>query len=322
MGMFRRNRGTTFSDFDPRSPLDPGKPDEAIAALRAAVRAYKNERFNYYAGQMSGRTDVVNGSPRIVAGLGVAGIVLTSAAVVVRALSLPDVAILRWTGGDLVLLALAAGAYTVMAALQLYARLTEAPGGYFRAAATIVAIRDLWTEYQFAEIARGLVPADSDGAREIERWRAPIQEFCEKLDAIVAKELTDWQAAYAATAQLRTETAEKGLQAALTELKTSAEAAATAARAAADAAAAGRLPASLNLTLGTATTAGKMVVKIDGTKAGEGNGQRSFALAGLTQGEHVIRVEFTPAAAGGTMTPYEKAVLLRGGINDVSIPVP
>lgn len=319
------NAGTTFSDFKLKAPLDPGNPQTSVENLREAVRTYKDDRFNYYQKLMRRRSDVVNGLPYGAGALAVIGILFTAGAVVARTLGLAK---LVGEGADLVMMAVAVVAYALMSAGLLYERLTESSGGYFRAIATIVAIRELWTAYQFDEIGRSLAPKDTDGAKEIERWHVPIKEFCKALDAIVAKEMTDWQAAYEATAKLRSDTANEGLKAVITELKASADAAATSAKEAAKKAdeaatalAATRAPATLNLSLGAATTAGTAIIKIDGTEVAKGTNQRSFSIGQLTQGVHQIRIEFTPSANGSAMAPYEKAIDLKGGINDATITV-
>ena len=320
-------QGTTFSDFKPKPEPDPAKPKESVEALRAAAQAYKDDRLTYYRNQMRDRTDVVNRLPIGAAVLAVIGILFTAGAVVVRTLTLATV--FGANAADVVMMAVAVIAYALMSAILIFERLTESSGGYFRAAATVVAIRDLWTAYQFADIGRSLVPAESDGAQEIKRWSEPIAEFCKALDAIVANEMTAWQAAYETTAKLRSDTAEAGLAAAITQIKASADAAVAAAREAAtkaeeaaSAAAAAQAPASLNLSLGTATTAGTAAIKIDGRGVASGTNQRSFSITGLHQGDHHIRVEFTPAATGSSMTPYEKSVRLAGGINAETIAIP
>lgn len=327
-------KGSTFSDLEIDPPLDPAEPAESIASLRAAVEKYKNQRVDWYRGQMRRRSALVNGLPGIAALLAVVGILFTSGAAVVRTLSLAQV--VDWTAGDLVMTGVAVVAYTLMSAALLYERLTEGSGGYFRAAAAVAAIRDLWSAYQFADIARSLAPAKDDPKEEIERWRAPAADFCKALDAIVADEMIAWKTAYQAAAKQRGDIAEAGLAAAVGEMKAAAETAVNAAKEAskkaeeaakkaeeaAKAAADAQAPATLNLSLGTATTAGTAVVKLDGKQVASGINQRSFSITPLKQGEHHIRVEFTPSAAGSSMTPFEKSVRLGGGISDLTIEVP
>lgn len=339
-----RPQGSTFSDFKPKMDADPAQPKESVRALREAAQVYKDERLTYYRNQMRRRTDVVNRLPTAAAVLGVIGILFTSAAVIVRTLSLADP---DWANADIKMMAVALGAYALMSAMLIFERLTESSGGYFRAAETVVAIRDLWTAYQFGDIARSAVEPAKDGSVEIERWRAPIETFCTSLDAIVGKEMTAWQTAYRETAKLLSDTADSGLQSVITEIKAAAEAAAKEAKEkaeeatkkaeevrkkaeeaakkaedAAKAAADAQAPATLNLSLGTATTAGTAAIKIDGKVVASGVNQRSFSITRLKQGEHHLRVEFTPSAEGSTMTPFEKSIRLQGGINTETIAVP
>src|SRR5687768_7238380 len=99
MRIFRAGpaQGSTFSDLKLDPPLDPSKPEEWVARLREAVKAYKDERFAWYLGQMRQRSGLVNGLPGISAVLGVIGILSTSGAVVVRTLSLATV--IDWPTG-------------------------------------------------------------------------------------------------------------------------------------------------------------------------------------------------------------------------------
>ncbi|HLL30408.1 MAG TPA: hypothetical protein VK403_05370 [Allosphingosinicella sp.] len=327
--------------------VDPQKPKESVQALREAAQSYKDERLTYYRNQMRRRTNLVNRLPTAAAVLGVIGILLTSGAVIVRTLSVADSAPDGWANGDIKLMAVALAAYALMSAMLIFERLTESSGGYFRAAETVVLIRDLWTAYQFGDIARSAVDPDTNGSAEIERWRAPIETFCKSLDAIVGKEMTAWQTAYRETAKLLSDTADSGLKSVITEIKAAAETAAKEAKEkaeeatkkaeeatakaeeaakkaqeAAKASADAQAPATLNLSLGTATTAGTAVIKIDGKEEARGVNQRSFSFTQLKQGEHHLRVEFTPSADGSTMTPFEKSIRLAGGINAETIAVP
>ena len=322
----RTRRGGTFGDFTLAAPVDSGDVAGSLSSLRAAVRQYKDVRLDWYVGQMQSRSRLANGVPGIAAALGVIGLLMTSAMVIARALALSGLN--PWKNADVVIAAIAVVAYAAMSAVLLYERLTEGSGGYFRAVATVVAIRDLWTAYDFDEIGRSLAPASPDPAAEMERWRAPIETFCKALDGIVANELVAWQAAYQATARLRDGAADEGLRHAVIELKTSAEAAASAARADAQkaeeatrAASAARLTATLNLSLGSAVTQGSAIILLDGAEQSKGRNQRSFSISGLSQGIHHIRVEFTPSAPGSAMIAYEKAVRLEGGINTETIAV-
>ncbi|HYI41736.1 MAG TPA: hypothetical protein VE053_15620 [Allosphingosinicella sp.] len=328
MGIFRKAspRGSTFSDLELVPPLDPKDSERSVATLRKAVERYKDDRFDWYLDQMRRRSRLVNGLPGASALLGVVGILSTTGAVVVRTLNAATV--IDWTNGDLLLAGAAVVAYTLMSAGLLYERLIEGSGGYFRAAEAVVAIRDLWSAYQFEDVARSLAPA-KQGAEELERWRVPAEAFCKALDKIVAAELTEWQAAYHTAAKLRSDTSEEGLKAALAEIKLSADSAASSAaeaarkaEEAAKAAADANAPATLDLSLGTAKTGGTAVIKIDGKEVARGLDQRSFSITQLRQGEHHVRVEFTPSAAGGTMVPFEKSIRLGSGITEATVAVP
>ncbi|WP_395391179.1 hypothetical protein WBP07_11470 [Novosphingobium sp. BL-8A] len=326
MGIFRRKgwQGNTFSDFEFDSKVDITDPELAVPALQKAVRIYKNERLAYYQGQMRARSDVVNRLPIGAAVLAVIGVLFTAGAVVARTLSLAQFISVGW---DLVMMAVAVIAYAFMSATLLYERLTEGSGGYFRAAATVAAIRDLWTAYQFGEIGRSIAPRE-EGAAETNRWLTPIKEFCESVDDIVAKEMTDWQAAYETAAKARSDAATDGLKGSIEELQKTAQAAADSAKEAAkkadDAAnlvGASLAPATLNLSLGTATTAGTATIKIDGVQVATCANQRKFSISKLSQGEHHIRIEFTPSTTGGATEAYEEAITLKSGINEVTISV-
>jgi hypothetical protein len=317
-----RNPGNTFSELKLDPPLDPANPGKSVETLRAAVQKYKESRFDWYQGQMRSRSDVVNSFPKYAAWLGGGGVVLTSTAAVFRILGEVGSGIGDgyW---DLRLMAVAVLAYTLMSAALLYERLIEGSGGYFRAMAAVIAIRDLWTAYQFADIGRSLAPPDSDAVKEIERWRAPAETFCKELDLIVANELTSWKTAYQNVANFRYETAQNGMANVLKEIKASAEAAADAATKAEDTAktaASAHAPAILDLSLGTAMPEGSVVIKIDGKEVVRGTNQNTFSITSLKQGEHHVRVEFMRSGSD-KMKPFEKSFLLVGGINDKVITV-
>jgi len=322
-----RPTGKTITELDlSTEDLDLSNPQAFLTKLRAAVIDIKDQRFNWYLGQMRSRSRLVNGLPKLSAVMAAIGVLFSAGTVVARALSLADV--IDCGALDVVMMSVAVVAYALMSASLLFERLVEGSGGYFRATATVVAIRDLWSSYQFAEIGRSLAPQSSDPDVEIKRWLDPAREFCKALDAIVAAEMTEWKGAYQETSKLRSETAETGLKTALGELKASAEAAAVSAKEAAKSAeeasksaAGAKAPASLNLDLGSSALAGEVVIWIDGVEANRGRNQANFAITKLAQGEHHLRIAYTPSEAGQLPKAFEKLIDLKGGINTESITI-
>jgi len=306
--------------------LDRSNPQAFAKALRAAVTEIKDQRLDWYLAQMRSRSQLVNGLPRFSAVMGTIGVLFSAGTVVARALFLADV--IEWGALDVVMMSVAVVAYALMSASLLYERLVEGAGGYFRATTTVVAIRDLWSSYQFADIGRALAPPSADPESEIKRWLDPAHEFCKALDAIVAAEMIEWKGAYQETSKLRGEVAETGLKTAIGELKASAEAAAASAKDsaknaedAAKAAAGAKAPASLNLSLGSSVSAGEVVIRIDGAEAKRGVNQSSFSITKLAQGEHHIRVDYTPSEVGKLPISFEKSIDLKGGINAETITI-
>lgn len=328
-------RGSTITSLSLKIDQLKGNQPEAFAiTLRAALAKWKDDRLDYYLGQMRSRSSVVNSLPGWTAVLGVVGVLFSALTVVIRALSLAK--FVDWEAGDVVAMSIAVVAYALMSAALVYERLTEGSGGYFRAASAVAAIRDLWSSYQFADIARALAPRLPNDNDEIKRWYDPALEFCKALDAIVDAETIEWKTAYVATAKLRNDTADAGLKNAIAELKLSADSAAAAAKeatkraddaakAAAEAAktaAGAAAPATLDLTLETSGTLGEAIVKVDGVEAARGINQTSFSILKLKQGEHHIRIEFTPSVAGKPPVTVEKSLDLKGGINAEKIGLP
>jgi hypothetical protein len=313
---------STGSTFDPIrleiQQVNSSNYDDFVKSLRRSVEEIKNKRDKYY-WNLRNEYNWVNRARQWMVLLGSGGIVLTAAAAAIRIFGAtsdatsPILLGLPFNKWDIPLLVSALLLYGLMAACAFYERTSEGAGGYFRSILAGIGIRDQWTAYQFQDASLMLEPVPSAGSSEDremrKRWLDAAEKFAKGIDAITAKELTEWRDAYTAAMKALSDAASEGLRTshkALDEAVREAKEAAEVARNASK-------PATLNVTI-TAPKPGEATISIDGRRVASGTG-RSFAITNLSQGEHVIRVDV--ADAGGILTA-EQAVNLSPGIKDLT----
>ena len=314
----RRGHGDTFTPIElPLSEWAKLEYPQFVAAVRDLMSRFVRERLNFYRTHHRNKAWWANFLRGAMVAAGCAGILFTAAASAARFAQLDEAN----ATGDLLLLVLALLSYAVMAVLSLIDRGIEGSGSYFRAIASIMAIRDQWTAYQFDELAATLKKDASEeevGAARtlrIERARA----LCAAVDAISSKEIGEWKGAYETSVKSLADTAASGVEAMSGKFDAAIAAfKQEAAKRAADEAEAAKsaTPAAINLAIsGEAKGAAK--VWIDGQLRGEGD-HRSFAFTGLTRGPHVLKV--TLSGEGATRTA-ERAFVLTSEVMDVSVDI-
>jgi len=319
---------TTGSTFDPIEFDLKAWPQSDYTAfveqLRQKLVGLTKKRIDWYQGQHRA-SRWVNSARTLMIWLGTIAVLLTAVAAGLRVY----LAAYKIDGfSDIVVMGLALLFYALMAAVSFFERSAEGSGHYFRSILAILAIRDLWTAYQFKDVQMQLsIPKPPTDAAELlaakQRWLDAARQYCTDLDAIATKELTEWRGAFQTSLTELSSAAKTGLAAAQTALSDAvkadvadAKAAADEAKRAAEAAKAAVKPASLNLTV-TNAPGGEAIVTIDGAVAARGP-ERTFAFANLTQGEHSLRVD-VPAAADGKAKAIAQIISLPGGITNLSV---
>jgi hypothetical protein len=303
------NKGNTFRSIDLSVDAWPQADyAEFVAHLRKAVTGVKNERFDWYTGQHRS-ANWVNVFRMAMVWLGTLAALATALAAAFRVFAgakPPD------TPWDMVFLVAAVVLYAAMVALAFYERTAEGTGHYFRSMTAILQIRDLWTAYQFKDAQMSLdpPPAAADLVAAKRRWLDAAQAFVTALDVIATQELSEWRGAFQAAIGQLSSAAAAGLTASQTALADAVKAdAAVAAKAAeeakkaAEAAKQEARPAILNLAIDDASV-GEATVKIDGRIVAQGPG-RSFAIANLPQGVHIVRAEIAAVGAAAAKAAEE-----------------
>ena len=318
-------KGNTFDPIDLDLKAWPPSDYAAfVEQLREQLINLTKKRSDWYHGQHRA-SRWVNSARTIMIGLGTVAVLLTAIAAGLRvylAAYKPD------SFYDIWIMSFALLLYALMAAVSFFERSAEGSGHYFRSILAILAIRDLWTAYQFKDTQMQMSiakpptdPAELLAARQ--RWLDAARQYCTDLDAVATKELTEWRGAFQTSLTELSSAAKTGLAAAQTALSDAvkadvadAKAAAEEAKRAAEAAKAAATPASLNLTVANAP-GGEAIVTIDGRVAARGL-DRTFALANLAQGQHSLRVD-VPAVADGKVKAVSQIISLPGGITNLSV---
>ena len=312
----RRGRGDTFTPIElPISEWGELDYPQFVEAVRKLMSGFARERLTFYRTQHRNKAWWANFVRGAMVVAGVAGILFTASASAVRFAQLDDAA----AEADLLLLVMALISYSVMAALALIDRGIEGSGSYFRAIASIMAIRDQWTAYQFDELAATLQKTELDeeiaAARTLRIERA--RTFCAAIDGISLREIGEWKGAYETALQSLASTATSGVEtmggkfdAAIAAFKQEAAKRATDQAEAAKAA----TPAAINLVI-TGEAKGTAKVWIDGQLRGEGE-HRGFAFTGLTRGAHVVKVTLS---SEGVSRTAERTFVLASEVMDVEV---
>lgn len=296
-----------------------------VGALREQLIDLTKARSDWYREQHR-QSKWVNSARSTMIWLGTIAVVLTAVAAGLR------VYLAAYAHGgyyDIAVMGLALLFYASMAAVSFFERSAEASGHYFRSIMAVLAIRDLWTAYQFKDLQLQMsIATPPTGATELaaakQRWLDQAKQYCADLDAIATKELTEWRGAFQTSLTELSSAAKAGLTAAQTTLSdavkadvAAAKAAADEAKKAADAAKAAAKPASLNLTVANAP-GGEAIVTIDDIVAGRGP-DRTFAFQNLAPGEHKLRVDVPTPDGGAKAKAITQIISLPGGVTNLSV---
>lgn len=269
-----------------------------IKEILAKLEHLKNERFAFYEGLRRSNTLWANGARRILSVLGAVAFLATGAAAAVRFMW-PE-----WPGDKLLLIAVLA-IYAVMGAISFYEKGSGRTSSYFRQVGVILAIRDLWTKFQF-EVLKELTakksaadPAAAEAAAR-ERIRVLAEGFVGDLDKAANAEVTSWQTEFTAALSQLEAAAQKGTgdvtariqdsikaaeQAAAAAKADAEKAAVAAAEAAKSAREAGR-PGGINLTV-TGDFDDQVVISVDGKELARSTG-KTIALQPVPPGQRAI----------------------------------
>src|SRR5687768_14416156 len=131
-------------DLDPRTTADLPFP-EYVEALHDKALAIKIERSGFSEGLRQQHARWANGARALLAVLGSAAFLLTAVAAGMRFFENTTLV----PGGDKTVLLIVLGIYAVMGTISFYEKATDRTTTYFRHVAAILAIRDLWTKFQF-----------------------------------------------------------------------------------------------------------------------------------------------------------------------------
>lgn len=268
--------------------------DEFATELRKFVSEVFEKRLNFYRGRQRSRWCTLQLIRSLTVLAGVAGILLTAAAAIVRYVNLDDAN----DTSDAALLLGALVAYALMAAVAFAERGFELSTSYFRAISTAMAMRDLRTNYMFEEaIEEQSKAADAEPASLRTKSLERAREFCTSLDTIVTKEATAWQTAYQEAAKNLSDSASAGLASSNTRfdaaMKTILEERAQIQKEqkeARDKLEAQRKPAALAVKVSSKGAGGVVTLYVDGQQRAQG-AQREFAVTELTRGVRRVKVE-------------------------------
>lgn len=194
-----RGSGSTFEPIDLKTLKLHSIVDlnDFAQALYAELRRIKDLRVAFYQSRMRERDSVLWVRKMMVA-LGIVALLATA----IAGIGSIDPTI-RWDmpgnaevnsaglmrGGLLVAL----GAYALVSALSLWTNLMGAIAAYFRSLETILALRDLWTTYEFEHAALLARAAGGDATATRAELMSGAQALVVAMDMLARTELGDWR---------------------------------------------------------------------------------------------------------------------------------
>jgi hypothetical protein len=298
--------------------------------LFGTLSKHREERFEYFQGLRRKNSRWANNARRIMAILGALAILATGVAAALR--FLPN-AKERFADWDMPVLVVVLVLYAVMGAMSFYEKTTDTTTSYFRQVALILAIRDLWTKFQFEflkEFSAAMNAIDPTAAQNAarEKIRLLADGLCADLNKITGAELTEWKTEFIASLSELSEAAKKGsedvtkqaqdiaktVEKAAEDAKTAAKDAATAAAAAAKAAADAAKPGAINLTL-SGDYDEEVIVSVDGAEVDRTRG-KTLGIDRIAPGARKISARSKKA---GKDTGASRIVDVKPGIQDASL---
>lgn len=194
--MSAKSQGSTFEPIN-LSVLDLYAIEDAKAyaeKLRGELDRVRRLRVAFYEARMGERGSVLYVRKWLV-GLGIAALVCSAAAAGFRLVDATQKP--TWLPGDPVSIALflALGCYVAMSALSFWESATASTSGFFRSAEVILALRDLWTQYEFdiAAILESNTRKTGENVATKDKLMSVSQTLATNMDAIARTELGDWK---------------------------------------------------------------------------------------------------------------------------------
>jgi hypothetical protein len=218
--------------------------------------------------------------------------------------------------------------YAVMGAISFYEKGSDKTTSYFREVATILAIRDLWTKFQFAVLKELLGVSGTTDPTTITAARDRIctlaESFCADVDKLATGELAEFRTEFLASLADFDEVSRKGRDEISKQIaegaKLAEKAAADAAKAAADAAAALKAaenaakPGFLNLTI-TGDFDDEVAVMIAGVERARSRG-KTLVVDQVAPGLTKVAAQ---AKEGQKVLEGALAVDVKPGLQDVRL---
>jgi hypothetical protein len=290
-------------ELEPQT-ADAGTFPEFVQTLLQKLHRLKEERFAYYEELRQKNTRWANGARALLAGLGAVAFLLTAVAAAARFVP-PEQLPAHLNGADKIILVLVLAIYAVMGTVSFYEKATDKTASYFRYLGVILAIRDLWTKFQFEVLKEVMTfksasnPTTAEaGARE--RVRALAEAFCTDLNKASTAELAEWKTEFLTSLSDLEAAAKKGsedvtkqiqdnaktAEKAAADAKASADKAAAEAKTAAKAAEEAVRSGTINVSV-SGEFDDEVVVSVDGTESARGRG-KMLALERVPPGAHKI----------------------------------
>jgi hypothetical protein len=312
------NSGNTFDPIELDAAKLAAEPDFSryVDALTGKVELLTDERAGYYNG-LRAKGSWVNGCRRALIWLGGLALLLTALATVMRIAPPISDKPPPFPNFDAFLLILVLTLYAVMAAISFVERSSAAANGYFRHISVIVAIRNLWTQFQFEQLKllQGTTVGDPASVARARAGLAELaQNYCTQLDSIAAGEGETWRDEFKASltelgtlSQSRLTEVETQLKAQRDEIKhmTDKQAEAKAAE----------KPVFVNLTI-AGDFEGEATIFVDGSEKTRTK-LKALALGAIVPGQRVFRV--VAQKAGGRLEAEKAEQVEPGKPTDVTI---
>jgi hypothetical protein len=307
--------------------------DEFVRVLVEKLANLKTGRTLFYENLRRTNSLWANGGRASLAILGAVALFLTSLAAAIRLApqSVPFGLGANDTADQGVLVTILI-VYALMGAIGFYERGSDRTSSYFRQIASILAIRDLWTKFQF-DLAKELLSIkDATDAAATDAARLRIltlgQALISDIDKVATGELAEFRTEFLASFTELDAAAKKGsdeinkllddrLKAAekeASDARVLAERASAEARAAAKAAEDARKPGFVNLSV-TGEFDGELVVFVNGHEAARTSG-KTAALDGRLPGPAKIEVR---AKKGTKDLNASRNLDVKPGIQDVTL---
>jgi hypothetical protein len=296
--------------------------DKFVRVLLSKLDHVKTERLLFYENLRRTNSLWANGGRAVLAILGAFALFLTALAAAIRLApkSLPF-AVKDGSTADQGVLVTILIIYALMGAIGFYEKGSDRTSSYFRQIASILAIRDLWTKFQF-DLVKELLPikvttdpSTTDPARL--RILTIGQALVTDIDKVATGELTEFRTEFLASLAELDAAAKKGseeITKILDDRLKAAEKEATDARAAIKAAEDARKPGFVNLSV-TGEFDSELVVFVSGNEAARSSG-KTVALDGRLPGPTKIEVR---AKKGTKDLNASQNVDVKPGIQNVTL---